>query len=500
MSVHTSPHHTIRRFTDAPDVLGEHPGEMRPLTEALGAEQVAVTHRRMPPGSGGKGGYGHRHRTQEEIVLVTAGALDVKLDDEVLRVEAGAAVRIAPDVVRSLWNPGPEDAELLIVSRTVPDPDADAELVEGFWPADEARADDAEDREGQARAGALAERLFGAMVDAMDLACVHLGLRLGLYAALAERGASRPAELAAATGTDERYVREWLEQQAVTGILVAHEGPHRAFSLPAGHDVVLLDEQNLAYMAPTAGFVVGGLRPIEALVDAFRTGAGVPFADYGRHIREAIAGFNRPLFAHQLAAEWLPALPDVDRRLRGHGGRIADFGCGIGWSSINLARAYPLVTVDGFDSDEASIDEARRNAERAGLAGRVRFHARDAGSSGADVRYDLVTIFEALHDMAHPARALAEARRLVEPGGSVLIGDSRAAETFTAPGDDLERLLYGASVLHCLAVSRCEHGSAMTGTAIRPHTVDAYAREAGFSGAAVLPIEHDFWRFYRLDA
>jgi mannose-6-phosphate isomerase-like protein (cupin superfamily) len=128
--------YTIRRLEEIPDAFGgRYPGVMRFLTGPLGAEQVAVTHRHMPPQSGGKGGYGHRHKTQEEIYFVVSGRLQFKLDDEILEVDGGSAVRVAPEVVRSVWNDGPEDAQLLILSLQVEDVSKDAVIIENFWPA-----------------------------------------------------------------------------------------------------------------------------------------------------------------------------------------------------------------------------------------------------------------------------------------------------------------------------------------------------------------------------
>jgi mannose-6-phosphate isomerase-like protein (cupin superfamily) len=126
--------YTILRLDEAPDVLGDYPGEMRFLAGPLDARQVAFTHRRMAPKTGGKGGYGHRHRTQEEIYFVVSGRLEFKLDDDIVEAGPGTAVRVAPEVVRSVWNEGPEDAELVICSVRVDDPRADGEMVEGFWP------------------------------------------------------------------------------------------------------------------------------------------------------------------------------------------------------------------------------------------------------------------------------------------------------------------------------------------------------------------------------
>jgi SAM-dependent methyltransferase len=354
-------------------------------------------------------------------------------------------------------------------------------------------------------ADALAERLFGAMIGTFDLACVYIGERLGLYRALADGGAQTSPELAVRAGVDERYAREWLEHQAVADILAVDdpEAParERRYAIPAEHRESLLDPDSLVNVIPMGRLTIGVLSPIEHMIEAFRTGAGVPYADYGADAREGIASFNRPMFVNQLAQEWFPAVPEVESLLRGTApARVADIACGSGWSSVAIARGYPSVRVDGFDVDAPSIEAARALAAAEGLEDRVRFFVQDASDPGLTATYDLVTIFEALHDMARPVEALRTARGLLAEGGSVIVGDEKVSERFTAPGDELERLNYGFSVLHCLAVGREDEHSAGTGTVIRPHTVDGYARAAGFSGAEVLPIEHDFWRFYRLRA
>ena len=354
-----------------------------------------------------------------------------------------------------------------------------------------------------ARVEALVERMFTSLTAAMDLAVVDLGDRLGLYAALAGEGPCSSGRLAIATGTDERYVREWLEHQAV-GQLIEVDDPdagatERRYSLPAGLEQAFTDPEFPGYVIPFGRFAVAAAEPIERLVEAFRTGAGVPYADYGARTHDSIAAFNRPSFRHELAG-WIASVPDVDRRLRTDPRpRVADIGCGQGWSTIALAQAYPNALVDGFDIDAGSIEKARAHAAAVGLSERVRFVCQDAADPGLDGHYALVTLFETLHDMAHPVGALETARRLTDEGGAVIIADMRAAERFEPSGDPVERLLYGASVLHCLAVGRCEHGSHETGAVMRPATLDAYAREAGFAGAEVLPIENVVWRFYRLN-
>jgi 2-polyprenyl-3-methyl-5-hydroxy-6-metoxy-1,4-benzoquinol methylase len=348
---------------------------------------------------------------------------------------------------------------------------------------------------------ALVERIVTATIGLFDLASVHLGDRLGLYRALDEHGPATSAELAERTGTDERYVREWLEHQAVTGILsLAEDADARRYALPAGHADVLLAANSPNYAAPLGRQALGMLRPLPQLVEAFRTGAGIPYEAYGDDTREGIADLNRVMFVNELGSAWLPSITDVHERLVA-GARVADLGCGTGWSSIAIARAYPSAAVDGFDADAASIEAARDNASREGVDDRVRFHVADASDPSLAGSVELVTIFEALHDMARPVEALANARRMLTTGGAVIVADERVAEQFSAPGDDLERLMYGFSVVHCLAVGRAgDEDSAATGTAMRPDALRAYARAAGFRSVGVLPIENDFWRFYRLDS
>jgi SAM-dependent methyltransferase len=357
---------------------------------------------------------------------------------------------------------------------------------------------------GQASAAtdALVERLFAATIDTLEIASVHLGGRLGFYRALVDTGDATPAELAARTGTVERYVREWLEQQAVAGFLSVDDceaAPgERRYALPSAHRPVFVDEEDLNHLTPLARLAIGVCRPMDALLAAYRGSGGVPYEDYGADIHEGVAALNRPQFVN-LLADWLAAIPEVDARLRAQPpARVADLACGSGWSSIAIARAYPEVLVDAIDLDIASIEAARANVASAALGDHVRPVVHDASEPGTDSRYDLITIFEALHDMNHPVEALRASRDMLADGGSVVIADERVAERFSAPGDKLERFNYGWSVLHCLTVAMLDDDSAGTGAVIRTDTVRAYAAEAGFGRLDVLPIEHDFWRFYRL--
>jgi 2-polyprenyl-3-methyl-5-hydroxy-6-metoxy-1,4-benzoquinol methylase len=352
------------------------------------------------------------------------------------------------------------------------------------------------------RRDALAGRVGATILGALDAQAIYLGDRLGLYRALADGGPATAPELAERAGIHPRYAREWLEHQAVGAILdvddVDAAPDARRYTLPAGHEEVLVGEESLWYMAPLSRFVVGTAQRMPDILTAYRTGGGVDWADYGPDVVEAQEGINRPQFAHHVR-EWIDALPDIAARLRDGEGRVADVACGTGWSSISIARQFPGIVVDGIDIDAGSIERATAHAAAAGLTDRVSFLFADAADSEGAGRYDLVTIFEAVHDMARPAEVLAAAKRLLAPGGAVLVGDERVAERFTAPGDEVERLFYGYSVVACLANGLVDPPSVGTGTVMRPAALEAIAREAGFSRFTVLPTEHEAFRFYRLD-
>jgi 2-polyprenyl-3-methyl-5-hydroxy-6-metoxy-1,4-benzoquinol methylase len=324
----------------------------------------------------------------------------------------------------------------------------------------------------------LADRLYDAMTATFDLLAVYVGERLGWYAALAEAPRTA-AELAAATGTHERYAREWLEHQAAGGILEDRDG---RYTLPPEHAEVLLDPESLRYAAPLARFAAS--LPLEDLLRAYRDGGGVPWSAFGADGREAQAALNRPLFTKLLTQEWLPAIPDVHDRLQQPGARVAELACGGGWASIAIARAYPQAQVHGFDIDAASIELARANA--GGVP--VTFEVRDITEVSGE--YDLVCVFEAIHDLARPVEALAAMRRL---GGTAIVMDERTGDP------EHDRLLYGFSLFCCLPTGMSETPSAATGTVMRPETMRRYAREAGFDDAVVLDIEHEAFRFYRLN-
>jgi 2-polyprenyl-3-methyl-5-hydroxy-6-metoxy-1,4-benzoquinol methylase len=348
----------------------------------------------------------------------------------------------------------------------------------------------------QGKVDSFAERLFSEINAAMSCLNMYLGHRLGLFKALAESKSSNVAELARGTGCNERYLREWLECMAVGGY-VDYNSETELYSLCPEHATVLLDKNSASYAAAFVCFIPSFARVIDPLIEAFRSGDGIPYHSYGPDTLEAVALGNRPMFLNDYVARWIPELPDVESRLR-NGGRVADIGCGIGWSSICLAQGFPTVTIDALDADKASINQAMQNAREEGVADRVSFHRASAETAPLKPPYDLVTAFECIHDMAYPVKALRRIRELATPGGAVLVADEAVGDGIDENRNSLGHMMYNFSVLHCLPQAMVFPEAAATGTVMGPLKLKTYAREAGFSGFDVLPIENPLWRFYRL--
>ena len=282
----------------------------------------------------------------------------------------------------------------------------------------------------------LAGRIFMEGVGALHLGSVYIGVKHGLFAVLAEDEPLTANALAARTGLDGWYVREWLQAETTAGLLLADDDDlaKASFTTAPGVSETLVNETDPAFVGglPLAAAAAYSVMP--ELLKAFRSGAGVPYASYGADAVEAQAALNRPAFVNELVAEWIPQIPDVAALLADSSRvtRVADVGCGLGWAAIELAKAYPHLRVNGYDTDEESITRARRNAADAGVSGRVTFDVVDASSPYGDGRYDLVLFFECVHDMAHPVEAIAQAKAALAEGGTVIVMDERVGETLNA--------------------------------------------------------------------
>jgi len=300
----------------------------------------------------------------------------------------------------------------------------------------------------EAPADVVAERIFSLALAGAESMSLYVGERLGWYRSLASDGPATSAELAQRTATHERYAREWLEQQAVCGILVANaEEGGRRYELPAGAAEALTDETSLSYLGALPRMFAAAAQHLPELLDAYRNGDAVSWEELGNDARESQAALNRPWFEHRLTGA-LRGGAGLDEALRQPGARILDVGCGGGWSTLAIARAYPRATVEGLDIDAPSVEMARANAAAAGLDDRVSFRRADPGSLAGSAAYDAAFAFECVHDMPRPVEVLAAARAVVREDGYVVVMDEAVADEFTSPGDELERFHVRLQRLH----------------------------------------------------
>ncbi|MFQ5907258.1 MAG: class I SAM-dependent methyltransferase [Thermoplasmata archaeon] len=342
----------------------------------------------------------------------------------------------------------------------------------------------------------LAERIAQEINGAMSAMTLYIGHRLGLFEALEETGPTTAPGLARRTGLSERYILEWLSALSAGGYLT-YDPDSSDFSLPQAHREALLDAESPVYALPFVRFPVSIAAALPGVIEAFKTGGGVPYEAYGHEFVGAQGLQSRYTFLHELAEQWIGAMPDVRDRLAA-GGRALEVGCGVGWAAIGLAHGFPAATIDAVDPDATSIRAARQNVESEGLSDRIDLHESIIEEAGLEGPYDLVAAFEVLHDLPYPVKGLKRMRELASPGGTVLIVDEAVEDSLEENANFMGHLFYNFSVLHCLPQSMTAPNSAGTGTVLTPTTLNHYAEKAGFSAVDVLPVEHPMFRLYRL--
>ncbi|MEU1229101.1 class I SAM-dependent methyltransferase [Streptomyces sp. NPDC005828] len=307
---------------------------------------------------------------------------------------------------------------------------------------------------------------------------VALGERLGLYEALAAHGPITAGDLAAKTGTNERYIEEWLHAQLSAGYVERHPSS-LTYTLPADHVEVLADPKAVTY---AAGFFTA-LKALYAtedlLVEAYRTGDGVGWAEHDAALDTGMGSFFQPTYEHKLVPDWLPALHQVTDKLNG-GGTVADVGCGVGHTTLLIAKAFPNATVHGFDYSEEAISIARELAEEAGLSDRVVFEvasADDYPGSG----YDLVCFFNALHDMGDPVAAAQHVRTSLDADGTWMLVESNVSPQDVDTQTPAARMFMALSAVMCLPVAVAQRGPHALGNHSGEKAFRAIAEEAGFT-------------------
>ncbi len=343
----------------------------------------------------------------------------------------------------------------------------------------------------------FAEKTFGDLAATMSIMLAAAGDRLGLYKALAERGALTSQELADAANVDERYAREWLNGSASSGYL-AYDALTGTYSLPAAHAPVLAGEGGPAFIGGRLEQLPSALATFDLLMDAFRTGEGVPQSAFDHHFwtgleRDAVATIDNALLQ-----EWIPAIPDLRPRLE-RGATVADIGCGAARSLIRMAEAFPNSRFTGYDNFPAQVELARTGVDEAGLSDRVTIELHDV-AQGLTRQFDVVTSFDVIHDAADPAALMTRIRESLNPNGIYMMVEPGAGETVEDNLGPLGTILYSFGLFYCMPVSLAEDGAGLGMAGLPESKVRELAASAGFRDVRNAGIQHPLNAMYELRA
>ncbi|MGH3098208.1 MAG: class I SAM-dependent methyltransferase [Streptosporangiales bacterium] len=323
----------------------------------------------------------------------------------------------------------------------------------------------------------LIHRFVGDLGATAAAANVVIGGRLGLYRQLA-KGAVHPEQLAEATGTDARYVTEWLRGQAAGGY-VTYDPATEEYSLTEEQAAIVADPDGAVYAPGAFMLALAALRAEPRITEAFRTGAGMGWHEHHPDLFVGTEQFFRPGYAANLASSWIPAMDGVEEKLTA-GARVADIGCGLGASTVLMAQTYPKSHFVGSDYHEESIELARKRAADAGVADRVVFEVASAQSFGG-TGYDLVATFDALHDMGDPLSAARHVREVLAPDGTWLLVEPMAGDTVEENLNPVGRVYYNASTLLCLPNAKSQEGGYALGAQAGPAAIRELTTLAGLT-------------------
>lgn len=332
-----------------------------------------------------------------------------------------------------------------------------------------------------ARLERFIEKAMADFGGAISAAMVVIGDRLGLYKAMAGSSPMNSIELASHTGTHERYIREWLVNQAAGGYL-EYDSATGKYSLPPEHAAALAEDQSPYFVVGGFQLITAMLKADERISDAFKTGAGMFWGEHHHDLFEGTERFFKPGYSAHLIAEWIPSLDGIQKKLE-KGALVADIGCGHGASTIIMAKAFPKSVFYGFDNHAPSIVHARKQAFQDGLAGRVHFDIAGATNFPNAGGYDFITFFDCLHDLGDPAGSLMRARETLKPEGSIMIVEPMAAETVEGNLNPIGRVYSGASVLCCTPNAIASRANSSRHSGHR----SAVAQSCASGGARIVP-------------
>jgi 2-polyprenyl-3-methyl-5-hydroxy-6-metoxy-1,4-benzoquinol methylase len=321
-------------------------------------------------------------------------------------------------------------------------------------------------------------QVIGELGATVNAGLIVVGDRLGLYKAMAGAGPITSAELAEKTGTAERYVREWLNAQAAGGY-VTYDPATRRYTLPPEQAMALADEDSPAFVGGAFELATATLKSAPHIEDAFRTGAGFGWHEHDLGVSTGCERFFRPGYNANLVSAWIPALVGVEEKLR-VGATVADVGCGLGASSRLMADSYPNSRVTGFDYHKESIDLARQKAQAAGLSDRLRFEVASAAAFPGS-GYDLITVFDSLHDMGDPVGAARHVKEALAPDGTWLIVEPIAGDTVESNLNPVGRAYYAFSTFLCTPSSLSQDVGLALGAQAGEERIHDVVTAAGFT-------------------
>ena len=321
-------------------------------------------------------------------------------------------------------------------------------------------------------------RAVGDMGAAFHAVLVLLGDRLGLYKAMADGQPVTSADLAHRTSTSERYVREWLNANAASGYIL-YDPATQTYNLPPEQALALAVEQSPVFLPGAFQIISACFQDADRIEAAFRTGAGMGWHEHHHDLFHGTERFFRPGYLANLTTSWIPALDGVEARLK-EGARVADIGCGLGASTILMAKAYPQSEFFGFDYHAGSIDLARAAAQREGLSDRIHFAVAPAKSYPGK-SYDLVAFFDCLHDLGDPTGAATHVRSTLAPGGAWMIVEPFAEDTPEANHNPVGRVFYSASTMLCVPASLSQEVGAAMGAQSGERRMGEVVTAGGFT-------------------
>lgn len=343
------------------------------------------------------------------------------------------------------------------------------------------------------RVKAFVEKVFGDMAGAMTSGLGFIGVKTGLFRAMAGKGPLSAAQIVALTRLQPRYVEEWLKGMTCAGYL-EHDPSADTYALPEEHAYLLASDGTDHYMGGLFLMAPPLLRVAPQVAEAFAKGGGVPFEEYGDDGIAALDLVNRGQYENRLASQWLQALPDVVRRLES-GGRMLDLGCGVGRVALTVGRAFPKASVMGVDVDRESVRQANESAKAEGLGERVRFVAERIEAVDSAEKFDLITACDTVHDLATPVETLRHARAHLDRDGVLFVIEPKAGDKLEDNRNAMGTMYYGFSVFHCMTQSLAQGGPGL-GTCMGPARAKVLMQEAGFRSFEQLPIRSQSLAFY----